>query len=218
MTVRVLIADDHQVVRDGLSALLDQPPRFRVVGTARDGRDAVAMARALKPDVIIMDVAMPALNGVDATRQIVAAIPGARIIALSMHADSNYVSGMLQAGALAYVRKESAFDEITAAIEAVMRDSVYLGEGIADVVVGQLRHLASQQPAGAAGDLLTGREREVLQLLAEGSKTSEIAAALHVSAKTIETHRRQIMSKLNLDSVAALTKYAIRIGLVSADR
>lgn len=126
--------------------------------------------------------------------------------------------GMLQAGALAYVRKESAFEEIAAAIESVMRDSVYLGEGVADVVVGQLRHLASQQPAGAAGDLLSGREREVLQLLAEGSKTSEIAAALHVSAKTIKTHRRQIMSKLNLDSVAALTKYAIRTGLVSAER
>lgn len=218
MTVRVLIADDHQVVRDGLSALLNQPPRFTVVGTASDGRDAVAMARALQPDVIIMDVAMPALNGVDATRQIVAAIPGARVIALSMHADSNYVSGMLQAGALAYVRKESAFEEIAAAIDAVMRDTVYLGEGVADVVVGQLRHLASQQPAGAAGDLLSGREREVLQLLAEGKRTSEIAVTLHVSAKTIETHRRQIMSKLNLDSVAALTKYAIRTGLVSADR
>lgn len=217
MTVRVLIADDHQVVRDGLSALLNQPPRFTVVGTASDGRDAVSMARALRPDVIIMDVAMPALNGVDATRQIVAAIPDARVIALSMHADSNYVSGMLQAGALAYVRKESAFEEIAAAIEAVMRDTVYLGEGVADVVVGQLKRLASQQPAGAA-DLLTGREREVLQLLAEGRKTSEIAATLHVSAKTIETHRRQIMSKLNLDSVAALTKYAIRTGLVSADR
>lgn len=216
MTVRILIVDDHQVVRDGLKALLDQPPRYAVIGTAKDGREGVTLSRKLSPDVVIMDVAMPELNGVDAARRILADSPDVRIVALSMHADRRYVSGMLQAGALAYVRKESAFEEISAAVDAVTQGTVYLGEGIADVVVGELRQLGAARPSDDA-DSLSDREREVLQLLAEGRKTAEIAAALYVSTKTVETHRRQIMSKLSLDSIAALTKYAIRKGLISLD-
>jgi DNA-binding NarL/FixJ family response regulator len=175
------------------------------------------MARKLNPDVIIMDIAMPELNGIDATKRIIADTPGIKVIALSMHADRSYVSGMLDAGAMAYVRKESAFEEIAAAVDAVVQGNVYLGEGVAEVVIGQLRQLISTQPADDV-DPLSRREREVLQLLAEGRKTGQIADALHVSARTIDTHRRQIMSKLDLDNVAALTRYAIRKGLVSFEK
>lgn len=215
MTVRILIADDHQVVRDGLRALLDDPPRYQVIGTACDGREAAVMARKLNPDVIIIDIAMPELNGVDATKRMLAEMPDLRIIALSMHSDKRYISGMLQAGALAYVRKESAFEEITAAVDAVSQGNVYLGEGVAGVVVNDYRQMMSRSSDDS--DPLSVREREVLQLLAEGKKTSDIAARLHVSSKTVETHRRQIMSKLNLNSVAALTKYALQHGFISLD-
>lgn len=216
MTVRILIADDHQVVRDGLKVLLDIPPRFQVIGTACDGREAFALARKLNPDVVIIDIAMPELNGMDATKRMLAEMPGLRIIALSMHSDKRYISGMLQAGALGYVRKESAFEEISAAVEAVSQGNVYLGEGVAGVVVNDYRQMISR---GNTDDIdpLSAREREVLQLLAEGKKTSDIAARLHVSSKTVETHRRQIMLKLEMDTVAALTKYAIRQGLISLD-
>jgi len=216
MTVRILIADDHQVVRDGLKALLDIPPRFQVIGTACDGREAFVLARKLNPDVVIIDIAMPELNGMDATKRMLAEMPALRIIALSMHSDKRYISGMLQAGALGYVRKESAFEEIDAAVEAVSQGNVYLGEGVAGVVVNDYRQMISSGNTDDA-DPLSAREREVLQLLAEGRKTSDIAARLHVSSKTIETHRRQIMLKLKIDTIAALTKYAIRKGLISLD-
>jgi len=216
MTVRILIADDHQVVRDGLKALLDDPPKYRVIGTACDGREAASMARKLNPDVVIIDIAMPELNGVDATKRMLADMPQLRIIALSMHSDKRYISGMLQAGALGYVRKESAFEEIAAAVDAVSQGNVFLGEGVAGVVVNDYRQMMARRDPGES-DPLSVREREVLQLLAEGKKTGEIAARLHVSNKMVETHRRQIMSKLDLDSVAALTKYAIRQGFISID-
>ena len=216
MTIRILIADDHQVVRDGLSALLHNPPRYTVIGTACDGREAAVMARKLNPDVVIIDIAMPELNGVDATKRMLAEMPGLRIIALSMHSDKRYISGMLQAGALAYVRKESAFEEITAAVDAVSQGNVYLGEGVAGVVVNDYRQMMAQSDADGS-DPLSVREREVLQLLAEGKKTTDIAARLHVSSKTVETHRRQIMSKLNIESIAALTKYAIRHGFITLE-
>lgn len=216
MTVRILIADDHQVVRDGLSALLDDPPRYSVIGTACNGREAAVLARKLNPDVVIIDIAMPELNGVDATKRMLAEMPDLRIIALSMHSDKRYISGMLQAGALAYVRKESAFEEITAAVDAVSQGNVYLGEGVAGVVVNDYRQMMAKR-SPEDNDPLSAREREVLQLLAEGRKTADIAARLHVSSKTVETHRRQIMLKLELDSVAALTKYAIRHGFIALD-
>ncbi len=216
MTVRVLIADDHQVVRDGLKALLDDPPRYRVIGTASNGREAAAMARKLKPDIIIIDIAMPELNGVDATQRMLAEMPELRVIALSMHSDRRYVSGMLQAGAMGYVRKESAFEEIAAAVDAVSSGNIYLGEGVAGVVVSDYRQMMARGEQGD-GDPLSVREREVLQLIAEGRKTADIAAVLHISSKTVETHRRQIMSKLGLDSIAALTKYAIRKGFTALE-
>ena len=216
MTVRILIADDHKIVRDGLRSLLQSRPDCEVVGEASDGREAVELARKLDPDVVVIDVAMPELNGIDATTKLVSQAANVKVVALSMHSDRNFVAGMLQAGASAYLRKESAFDEIARAIDAVMEGKVFLGDGIAGVVVEDYRELIAR--SGLNEDIpLTAREREVLQLIAEGYKTSEIAKLLHLSVKTIETHRRQIMEKLDLRSVPELTKYAIRHGLTSID-
>jgi DNA-binding NarL/FixJ family response regulator len=215
VTVRILIADDHKIVRDGLRSLLEAREDWSVVGEASDGREAVELARAVKPDVVVIDVAMPELNGIDATSKLVNLPDQPKVVALSMHSDRNFVAGMLRAGASAYLRKESAFDEIARAIETVLQDKTFLGDGITGVVVESYRELiARETPASTP---LTAREREVLQLIAEGHKTVEIAAALYVSSKTIETHRRQIMEKLGLHSVPELTKYAIRHGLTSVD-
>ena len=215
MSLPVLLADDHEIVRVGLRALIERLGGMAVVAEADSGRAAVQLAKKLKPAVVLMDISMPDLNGVDATRQMVAAAPGVKVIALSMHADTRYVAGMLQAGARGYLLKESMADEIGRAVQAVLAGEVYLARKIAGVVVQDyVQRLASEEGASSP---LTGREREVLQLVAEGRSTKGIAAHLHVSIKTIETHRSQIMDKLDLHSVAELTKYAIRQGLTSLD-
>lgn len=217
MTIRILVADDHKIVRDGLRLLIRQTNKpWEVVGEASDGREAVKMARKLEPDIVVIDVTMPGLNGVEATRKIVHALPRTKIIAMSMYCTREYVSSMLEAGARAYIKKESAFEEIAKAIEFVKSGQVFLGEGVANVVVDDYSKILSGEDTQERS-ALTPREREVLQLLAEGNKTSEIAETLHVSVKTVETHRRQIMAKLKLYSVAELTKYAIRSGLTSVD-
>jgi len=215
MSLPVLLADDHEIVRVGLRALIERLGGMAVVAEADSGRAAVQLAKKLKPAVVLMDISMPDLNGVDATRQMVAAAPGVKVIALSMHADTRYVAGMLQAGARGYLLKDSVADEIGRAVQAVLAGEVYLARKIAGVVVQDyVQRLASEEGASSP---LTGREREVLQLVAEGRSTKGIAAHLHVSIKTIETHRSQIMDKLDLHSVAELTKYAIRQGLTSLD-
>jgi DNA-binding NarL/FixJ family response regulator len=215
MSLPVLLADDHEIVRVGLRVLIERLGGMAVVAEADSGRAAVQLAKKLKPAVVLMDISMPDLNGIDATRQMVAAAPGVKVIALSMHADTRYVAGMLQAGARGYLLKESVADEIGRAVQAVLAGEVYLARKIAGVVVQDyVQRLASEEGASSP---LTGREREVLQLVAEGRSTKGIAAHLHVSIKTIETHRSQIMDKLDLHSVAELTKYAIRQGLTSLD-
>ena len=215
MSLPVLLADDHEIVRVGLRVLIERLGGMAVVAEADSGRAAVQLAKKLKPAVVLMDISMPDLNGIDATRQMVAAAPGVKVIALSMHADTRYVAGMLQAGARGYLLKESMADEIGRAVQAVLAGEVYLARKIAGVVVQDyVQRLASDEGASSP---LTGREREVLQLVAEGRSTKGIAAHLHVSIKTIETHRSQIMDKLDLHSVAELTKYAIRQGLTSLD-
>jgi two-component system response regulator NreC len=214
MSIKVLIADDHQIMREGLRAMLEKEHDIVVLGEAEDGRMIERLARELAPDVIIMDVAMPDLNGIEATRQIVAELPGVKIIALSMHDDRRFVLNMLKAGAAGYMLKDSAFTDLAKAIRVVMSGKTYLSHEVTDIVVKD--YVSSSQPAeSSAFHLLSPREREVLQLLAEGKTSAQIGEKLHISIKTVETHRQQIMVKLKIRSVAELTKYAIREGLTS---
>ena len=214
MAIRVLIADDHQIMRDGLCNLLEKEGDLEVVGNADNGRTAVHLAETMSPDIVVMDIGMPDLNGIEATRQIQARKPDVKVIALSMHADRRFVIGMLRAGATGYLLKDSAFEELTHAIRTVQSGHRYLSPVIADVVIHEYLSQVDE-PSSSLSSELTPREREVLQLLAEGHSTKDIADALHVSRKTIETHRAQIMEKLDLHSIAELTKYAIREGLTA---
>ena len=217
MSLKILLADDHKIVRDGLKSLLKKEVSMEVIGEADNGRKTVQLARDLEPEIIIMDISMPDLNGIEATRQIVADSPDVKIIALSMHSDKRYVKGVLSAGASGYLLKDSAFEELVEAIRTVDTGRFYLSAGIAGVVVKD--YVGSQANKDAlTSDILSAREREVLQLLAEGKSTKEIASDLHVSVKTIETHRQNIMQKLNIHTIAGLTRYAIREGLTSLDR
>lgn len=215
MKTRVIIVDDHKIVREGLRRLLDDDGGFEVVGEAGNGRDGVQLAKRVKPDVVIMDVAMSEMNGIEATRKLLAALPEVRVLALSMHSDSRFVKQMLEAGALGYLLKDDAFEEIAMALHSVVKGRMYVSpkasEGILqDLALGQINSEEDQSP-------LTARERETLQLIAEGKSTVEIAELLFVSVKTVETHRKKIMDKLELRSVAELTKYAIREGITSID-
>jgi len=214
--IRILLADDHQIMREGLRALLEQQPGVEVVAEAQDGRTAVKLVGELSPDVAILDIGMPDLNGIEATRRIMQEVKGVKVIGLSMHSDKRFVSEMLKAGASGYLLKDCALEELARAIHAVVENKIYLSPGIAGVVIGDyVQHLATAEPASAP--VLTGREREVLQLMAEGKSTKQIALHLKVSVKTVETHRQNIMRKLDVYSVAELTKYAIREGLTSLE-
>lgn len=185
---------------------------FQVIAEADNGRSAVRLAKELQPDIVITDIAMPDLNGLEATRQICAEAPRAKVLALSMHTESRFVLGILEAGASGYLLKDAAFEELSVAIKAILKDQIYLSPAIAGVVVRQsLGHVGSKPRSERAK--LSKREREVLQLIAEGKSTKEIAAKLYVSVKTVETHRKQIMDKLDIYSIAELTKYAIREGV-----
>jgi DNA-binding NarL/FixJ family response regulator len=216
VSISLLLADDHQMMRDGLRALLERQSDMQVVGEAPSGRSAVELARNLRPDVVVMDIGMRDLNGIDATREILAERPRTRVVALSMHSDKRYVISMLDAGSMAYVLKNCASDELVRAIRSVCANRRFFSAAIADT----LTDLVAKPDAGdgSAYSLLTPRERQVLQLVAEGKTSAEIATELHVSVKTIETHRRSIMLALNLHGVADLTRYAIREGLVSAEQ
>jgi DNA-binding NarL/FixJ family response regulator len=215
-TVRILLADDHQLFREGLRHIFEDELGMTVVGQAEGGRATVELARSLLPDIIIMDISMPDLNGIEATRQILAERKEVKVIALSMHSDKRYVSEMLSAGAMGYLLKHNAVDELERAIRTILDGKIYVSPEIAGVVVQDyLQHLSSMKSIQPA--TLTAKEREVLQLIAEGNSTKEIAARLHVSIPTIDTHRQHIMEKLNLHSVAELTKYAIREGLTSLE-
>ncbi len=216
MSIRILLADDHKITRQGLRSLLDKHPDMEVVAEAEEGRTAVRLVRELVPNVVIMDVSMPDLNGMQATRKIIAEFPNIKIIALSMHSDSLFVIEMLKSGASGYLLKDCAFEELERAIRTVVADKTYLSPTISSVVVDDYLHRLSRADF-ADSEVLTDREREVLQLMAEGKSTKRIALELHISAKTVETHRRQIMNKLDIHTVAELTKYAIRKGLTSLE-
>lgn len=216
MSIRILLADDHKIVRDGLKTLVEKQPGMEVVGEAETGREAVFLTMKLEPDVVVMDISMAELNGMEATRQIRKVCPKIKIIALSMHSDKRFVLGMLEAGATGYLLKDCAFEELSRAIRNVAANKTYLSPGITDVVIQDYLLKASETRA-SSDSILTAREREVLQLIAEGKSTKEAAQTLYVSVKTIETHRKQIMDKLDLHSIAELTKYALREGLTSLD-
>jgi DNA-binding NarL/FixJ family response regulator len=217
MAIKVLIADDHQIVRQGLRTLLEGEPDLKVVAQSEDGRTTVRLARELAPEVIIMDVAMPDLNGIEATRQIVTERPQVKVIALSMYADRRFVVNMLKAGASGYLLKDCAYEELVRAIRVVLAHKTYLSPGVTDIVVREYAQGGPTDQGASVFSLLSPREREVLQLMSEGKSTNKIADSLHVSVKTVETHRQQVMHKLNIHNVAGLTKYAIREGLTSVE-
>jgi DNA-binding NarL/FixJ family response regulator len=217
MAIKVIIADDHQIVRQGLRTLLEREPDLKVVAQSEDGRSTVRLARELAPEVIIMDVAMPDLNGIEATRQIVTERPQVKVIALSMYADRRFVVNMLKAGASGYLLKDCAYEELVRAIRVVLAHKTYLSPGVTDIVVKDYAQGGPPDKGASVFSLLSPREREVLQLMSEGKSTNKIADSLHVSVKTVETHRQQVMHKLNIHNVAGLTKYAIREGLTSVE-
>jgi two-component system response regulator NreC len=209
--VRLLLVDDHEIVRAGLRTLLEREADFEVVGEATNGRKAIERVRELSPDVVVMDVSMPELNGIDATRQVIAAVPGVKVIGLSASEDDRMTIEMLRAGAAGHLTKSAAFEELVTAIRTVIKGNVYFRPS----VVMRIATDSADEPPHSAFERLSSREREVLQLIAEGKATKEVAAMLSVSVKTAETHRRNLMEKLHVDSVAELTKYAIREGLTS---
>lgn len=214
MSIRILLADDHKIVRDGLRSLLEKEEGMEVIAEADTGRAAVRLAALLAPEVVLMDIAMPELNGIESARQIIAAVPGCKVIALSMHADKRYVMEMLKAGASGYLLKDSAFEELAHAIRTALDNRTYLSPQVSELVIGDYVQQL-QKGNGSAFSVLSPREREVLQLLAEGNSTAQIAVGLHVSVKTVETYRQHIMEKLNIRNIAELTKYAIREGITS---
>jgi DNA-binding NarL/FixJ family response regulator len=215
--IRLLIADDHEMMREGLKSLLQKEANMDIVGETEDGEQTVEKATKSGVHIVIMDVSMPGLNGIEATRKIVAGNPNTKIIALSGYPNKEFVREMLSAGASAYVLKKRAYEELIRAVNEVMKGKKYLSPDIARGVVDDYVELSSSLSENPAFVVLTGREREVLQRLAEGKTTKEMADSMNVSVKTVETHRRNIMEKLNIHSVAELTKYAIREGITSVD-
>lgn len=214
MKPKILIADDHRLFRDGLKALLEKQTDMQVVGETANGIATVKTTLEKKPDIVLMDISMPELNGIEATRQIIESRPDTKVIVLSMHSDQRYILECLKVGAVGYILKDCPTEELLTAIRAVANNQVYLSRKITESVVRDYINL-NKGGSSQVFAVLSPREREVLQLLAEGKSTKEIAEKLNVSVKTIETHRKQIMDKLNMRSIAELTKYAIREGLTS---
>jgi len=207
--IRILLADDHALVRQGFRRILEAEPDMAIVGEADNGREAVALAERLRPDVIVMDVGMPELNGIEATRRLADSLPRTRVLALSMHKDSVYVREILRAGARGYLLKDAFDRDLLLAVRAVARGEAYLSPAVSEAVLTDYRRHV-RDPL----DLLTSREREVLQMLAEGKTNKEIAATLNLSVYTVDAHRGRIMEKLNLHSIGELVRFAVRNGLV----
>lgn len=208
--IRVLLADDHAILRKGVRMLIDSQPDLEVVGEAKTGREAIDEARKLKPDVVVMDVSMPELNGIEGTRQICDELTQTRVIGLSMHRDSVYVRELLRAGARGYLLKDSEDDDLLRAIRAVSRGEAFLSPAVSDAVLTDYRKHVTNPV-----DLLTSREREVLSLIAEGKTNKEIANALNLSVYTVESHRGSVMEKLNLHNTGDIVRFALRNGLMS---
>ena len=216
MSIRIVLCDDHQIIREGLRSLLDKQRDMAVVGEGTNGHDAIRLATDCTPGVMVMDVAMPHLNGIGAARRLREDFPALKILALSMHSDKHFVTGMLEAGASGYMLKDCAFSELANAIRTLVTGGIYISPRIAGNVLHEFAQRA--RPTRKAPRIeLTTREKEILQLIAEGNSTKKISSALHVSIKTVETHRQHIMQKVGVHNVASLTKYAIREGLTSLE-
>jgi two-component system response regulator NreC len=216
MSIKIMLADDHAMLRHGLSKSLQNEEDIEVIAQAKDGRSTVELAKELKPDIVIMDIGMPDLNGIEATRQITKDCPKIKIVALSMHSSKNFIIEMFKAGASGYLLKDCEFDELIHAIRVVIDDKTYISPTISDVVVeNYMRQFPETKDSSFS--ILSKREREVLQLLAEGKTTKQIAKRLHISSKTVEVHRLNLMGKLKIDSIAQLTKYAIQEGLTQPE-
>jgi two-component system response regulator NreC len=213
--VRIVLADDHTVMRNGLRLLLERQPNLKVVGEAADGRQAVALSESANPDVVIMDIGMPNMNGIEAARQIVSHNPRTAIAILSMHSDESYVIRALKAGARAYLLKDSAEADLLAAVRALSEGKSFFSPAISRILVEDYMRQLERQGAEDTYELLTNREREILQLLAEGKTNKEVAAMLNLSLYTVETHRTHILQKLNLHSVPELILYAVRKGIIA---
>jgi two-component system response regulator NreC len=216
--IRVLLAEDHTIVRKGLRSILDAEDSIEVVGEAEDGRAAVEAVEHLRPDVVLMDISMPGLNGLEATRQIKHRAPHIRVLVLTMHTNEKYILQILQAGASGYLVKQAAVEELISAIQAVHRGDAFLSPSISKKVVQRYVLQGQAMAEEDSYELLTPREREVLQLIAEGHTNRDISEILHISIKTVEVHRANLMKKLDLHSAAELTRYAIGKGIISPER
>jgi two-component system response regulator NreC len=213
--IRILLADDHAVMRTGLRLVLERQPDFEVVGEASDGREAVAMVQKYSPDILVTDIGMPNLNGIEAARQVAAGSPQVSVVILSMHSDEAYVLRALKAGARAYLLKESAESDLIAAIRAVSSGKAFFSPAVSRMLVEDYVRQLQDREIEDSYELLTTREREILQLIAEGKSNKEIAAALNLSLYTVETHRGNLMEKLGLHTVPELILYAVRKGVIS---
>lgn len=213
--LRILLADDHTVMRTGLRVLLERQLNLEIVGEAENGRDTIQLAASLRPDVVVMDVGMPVLNGIEATKTIVTEDPNIAVVILSMHADESYVMRALKAGARGYLLKDSAPADLLGAIQAVTQNKSFFSPKVSRILAEDYVRVLKQKGAVDSYDLLTSREREILQLLAEGKANKEVAAALNISPYTVETHRSHILEKLNLHNPAELILYAVRKGIIS---
>lgn len=218
MTMRVILADDHQLVRAGLCALLHSFKDVDVLAECSNGHEALERVDALHPDVLLLDITMPGMNGLEVARRVHKLSPFTQVLVLSMHAGPEYVAQALRAGVAGYLIKDSAVEELRTALDSLANGKAYLSPAISQTVLhGYLRTGKSPSEAGMELDRLTGRQREILQLLAEGHSTRDIAERLHLSGKTVESHRAQLMDRLNIHDVPGLVRFAIRVGLVSAD-
>lgn len=212
MPINILLADDHKILRDGLRNLLEKHANMKVIGEATNGREAIKKCKLLKPDVVVMDIAMEGLNGVEATKQIISYNPDIKVIALSMHSNKRFIINMFKAGAFGYLLKDSDSNELIKAINTVVANQKYINQNLSDVILNEL-----VSPSKQIDSVLTGREKEILQLIAEGKSSKEIADILFLSSKTVDAHRKNIMDKLNLRTLPDLTKYAIKSGLTTLD-